>query len=80
MAKDKSKSKKKSKSKRSKSDKVEKPFKKTKKIQKLVSSQYREQMIAEMAYFKALKRHFKCNCCFRDWLEAEKEIDVSLMK
>lgn len=84
MAKDKLKSKKKSKSKRSKPDIVEKPPKKKKKKEKktknLISPEYREQMIAEAAYFKALKRNFKCECCLVDWREAEKEIDASLLK
>ena len=43
----------------------------------VVSPKYREQMIAEAAYFKALNRDFQGDYCVKDWLEAEAEIDAS---
>ena len=45
----------------------------------VVASKYREQMIAEAAYFKALNRNFQGDYCVEDWLEAEKDIDTSLI-
>lgn len=43
----------------------------------VVSPKFREQMIAEAAYFKALNRDFQGDYCVEDWLEAEAEIDAS---
>ena len=45
-----------------------------------ISSENREQMIAEAAYFNALNRDFEGDDCLNDWLEAEKEINTSLIK
>ncbi len=44
----------------------------------IVSPKFREQMIAEAAYFKALNRDFQGDYCVEDWLEAEAEIDNSI--
>ena len=44
----------------------------------VVSPKFREQMIAEAAYFKALNRNFQGDYCVEDWLEAEAEIDNSI--
>jgi hypothetical protein len=40
----------------------------------------RQQMIAEAAYFRAEKRGFSRGEEFRDWLEAEAEVDQRLRK
>lgn len=43
-----------------------------------VSSEQRDCMIAEAAYFRAEKRGFAEGDLVQDWLEAEREIDCML--
>ena len=46
--------------------------------QQPVTPEQRLQMIAEAAYFRALRRGFGGNAEVRDWLEAEAEVDARL--
>ena len=49
-------------------------------ISNTASPTQRQQMIAEAAYFRAEKRGFSGGEEFRDWLEAEAEVDRRLRK
>lgn len=66
-----------SKPKRATSKEAKKSTKSKSNKNNIVASKYREQMIAETAYFKALNREFQGDFCVEDWLEAEKEVDTS---
>lgn len=45
----------------------------------IMNSMRRHEMIAEVAYLKALDRGFSPGCEMQDWLQAEQEIDMQLM-
>jgi hypothetical protein len=43
-----------------------------------ITPEQRHHMIAEAAYFRALRRGFRGDAEMRDWLEAEVEVDARL--
>lgn len=47
----------------------------TNSVRPAVSSDQREQMIAEAAYYRALQRGFSGGDPVEDWLQAEREIN-----
>ena len=53
---------------------------KSKSSQTHISTQERQQMIEETAYFRAKERGFDPSDVLRDWFEAEKIVDKYLEK
>jgi chromosome segregation ATPase len=46
----------------------------------MISSERRQEMIAQAAYFRAEKRGFVGGDPLRDWIEAEAEVDADLVR